>query len=469
MTKRWDSTVERAIPAENGKNRYREYLLVILIILHHLIQYSAESAQGITFDDSPALAVAAMDNGIAHPPGYPLWTFLAGTFASILPFGSVATRLIAFSSLCMAATCGMCSWLILRLCSLPIPANDVPSGGVRGARTRSIVAAIAGGLALGHSKAFSHEAGRISVHSLTILLLSLALCFSVAGLTRSRRGWMASFAALLFGLAVGNDHRTIVVLPVLHLVWVAVDLKIGRDLLLLSATITGLLLLAASMDNVISSEMLRKSSSSMKLWGLASLSAALILTFMTRGIGTHVLGSIAAGLSFLASFIPFALLPVKSFANPPMDWGFTRTWTGFLLHVTRAQYATTPTSVDIPDIGSNVLNSLRDLGPLSVFAPLPVLLLAWMTPSFRRPVLAFGIGAFLLPILQTIFWRPVTSEKSWLDISTLFLPTLLLYSVSLGMGLFTATSCLFNDANSIAKQPSMKGGHVLEPNSKVQV
>lgn len=53
--------------------------------------------------DSGEMIAAAATRGIAHPPGFPLYTLLAGFFAS-LPIGSVAFRVNAFSALCGAAT-----------------------------------------------------------------------------------------------------------------------------------------------------------------------------------------------------------------------------------------------------------------------------------------------------------------------------------------------------------------------------
>ena len=58
--------------------------------------------------DSGEMIAAAATRGIAHPPGFPLHTLLAGLFAA-LPLGSVALRVNLFSALCDAgATLLLC-------------------------------------------------------------------------------------------------------------------------------------------------------------------------------------------------------------------------------------------------------------------------------------------------------------------------------------------------------------------------
>ena len=43
--------------------------------------YLRTAARDIVFGDSPELTGAAITLGVAHPPGYPLWTMLAHIFS----------------------------------------------------------------------------------------------------------------------------------------------------------------------------------------------------------------------------------------------------------------------------------------------------------------------------------------------------------------------------------------------------
>ena len=55
-------------------------------------------------DDSPEIATVAASLGIAHPPGYPLYTLL-GRLLSLLPLGQPCLRVNLLSALCAATAC----------------------------------------------------------------------------------------------------------------------------------------------------------------------------------------------------------------------------------------------------------------------------------------------------------------------------------------------------------------------------
>lgn len=60
------------------------------------ILYVATAARDIVFGDSPELTGAAITLGVAHPPGYPVWTVLAHVF-TLLPLGPLPLRVSLFS------------------------------------------------------------------------------------------------------------------------------------------------------------------------------------------------------------------------------------------------------------------------------------------------------------------------------------------------------------------------------------
>jgi len=59
-------------------------------------------APGVTFGDSGELLSSAVTLGIAHAPGYPLWTMLAHVAMKTLPTGDPALAVNLFSALCLA-------------------------------------------------------------------------------------------------------------------------------------------------------------------------------------------------------------------------------------------------------------------------------------------------------------------------------------------------------------------------------
>src|ERR1700682_1822367 len=77
-------------------NLWDGYLCAAIVFFIAFAVYVWTRAPTVTLVDSGELAVVAHTWGIAHPPGFPLWVIPAH-FASLLPFGNVATR-IALSS-----------------------------------------------------------------------------------------------------------------------------------------------------------------------------------------------------------------------------------------------------------------------------------------------------------------------------------------------------------------------------------
>jgi hypothetical protein len=65
--------------------------------------------------DSGELSVAAYSFGVAHPPGYPLYTLLAKLFSMVFVFGPIAWRMNLFSAWCDAIAIGLCAAAAARL------------------------------------------------------------------------------------------------------------------------------------------------------------------------------------------------------------------------------------------------------------------------------------------------------------------------------------------------------------------
>ncbi|XP_059176469.1 transmembrane protein 260-like isoform X2 [Physella acuta] len=65
--------------------------------------------------DSGELIVAAYEFGVAHPPGYPLFTLLAKLLISIIPVGSIAWRVNLLSALCGALSAVVLYLIVYRM------------------------------------------------------------------------------------------------------------------------------------------------------------------------------------------------------------------------------------------------------------------------------------------------------------------------------------------------------------------
>jgi transmembrane protein TMEM260 (protein O-mannosyltransferase) len=70
---------------------------------------------GLPAGDSGELITVAATGGVAHPPGYPLYTLLAGLWLHAFPLGNVAWRLNVFSALCAAAAASVLALAVRRV------------------------------------------------------------------------------------------------------------------------------------------------------------------------------------------------------------------------------------------------------------------------------------------------------------------------------------------------------------------
>ena len=151
-----------------------------------LAAYLRTLAPGLTADlDSPLFQFIGRALGVAHNPGYPLYTLLTWPIAQ-LPVGELAWRINVFSAVMGAAATGLVFLAARRLAARPIV---------------SVAAAL--GFAAGAT--FWSQAVIAEVYTLHAALVGGLL---VAALTWSRSRRPAHFYAALGCLAAGLGHHT---------------------------------------------------------------------------------------------------------------------------------------------------------------------------------------------------------------------------------------------------------------------
>ena len=79
-----------------------------------LIVYILTLSRSVYFGDSGELIAVARTLGIAHPPGYPLYTMIAHLF-TYLPFGNLAFRVNLFSAVTSSLTIVVVYFICLKL------------------------------------------------------------------------------------------------------------------------------------------------------------------------------------------------------------------------------------------------------------------------------------------------------------------------------------------------------------------
>jgi hypothetical protein len=200
----------QAQPVEKGSAQHRTPFLRRAYALHWitilasgtavLTVYVLTLAATVTAGDSGELITAAYTQGVAHPPGYPLWCLGAWLFSHLVPIGSVAYRMNLFSALFGALSAAVCTATLLRL------------------DCRRAVAAV-GGICLGFSKELWAESVIAEVYSMNLFFVGLLILVLLKWQHDPKPGRLVLFAGLL-GLGMGN-HHTLLAIGVVGAVWVA--------------------------------------------------------------------------------------------------------------------------------------------------------------------------------------------------------------------------------------------------------
>ncbi len=183
-----------------GAEERRELRLGGVALLGALLLFAPRLAREVVLlGDSSELTAAAIEWGVPHPPGYPLWTALAH-LAAKLPFGSPALWVHGTSALYHALTVAFVAAATFRL-------------------TKSSAAALAAASSLAFAGSFLLGSLYAEVFPLNDLVFSvllwLALRFRDSGAPSRASGFAG---AIVLGLGLAHHHMIVVALPALAMI-----------------------------------------------------------------------------------------------------------------------------------------------------------------------------------------------------------------------------------------------------------
>ncbi|MGQ9603522.1 MAG: protein O-mannosyl-transferase family [bacterium] len=208
--------------------------------------------------DSGELISASYTLGIAHPPGYPLYTLLGNLFSRVFPFSSVAFRYNFLSALFASAMSGLIAVVLME-------------SGITAWLSVVIT------LLFSTSKAAWFEGTTAEVYGANGLLLTLTLFSFLLAMKGSQSHWL--LLAYIGGLSVSH-HTTLFVPFILCLFALAIA---GR-----------------------------------------------------RAVSFSL--SIATIMVFLVAISIWLYIPIRASCYPPLMWGETSSFKGFLSHITAQGY-----------------------------------------------------------------------------------------------------------------------------------
>lgn len=248
------------------------------------------AAPGVTFHDSGEFALAAASAGIAHPPGAPTWVAPASAFVRLGGFADAARGTNLFSGLCGGLTLGLASALVTIWMALLWPGIS---------RRARAIGGVSAALVLLHAPAFLEQSLTTEQYTLMTVFIGATLLVATLLVHVARHGGdvlpPAVLLGLLWGLAIGN-HPTQVVLGVtvgwacLAAAWPAFKARSGR--------------------------------------GEAGPPRA----------GGWWKPPLVAVAGLAVGLLVFLWLPLRSHADPIMDWGNVETLDRFIWAMTRRQW-----------------------------------------------------------------------------------------------------------------------------------
>lgn len=215
----------RAVPSPPAPFTRRDLTFGVLLGLGAFLLYLFTLCPTIFVEDSAEFSAAAAVFGVPHPPGYPLYTLLAGLFVRLLPFGDIGYRSNLFSAVCGAATVSML-WIVVRRIGA------------------SRLAALTATLSFAVGATFWSESLAAEVHALNGLLIALAL-FRTLEAVRTPSARRYAWAGLAIGLAIGHRNVNGLFLAPLLVLLERERRKQGQNPRLIAATAGALLASAA--------------------------------------------------------------------------------------------------------------------------------------------------------------------------------------------------------------------------------
>lgn len=248
-----------------------------------LVVYLVTISPTLPPGDSGDLITAASTLGIAHPPGYPLFSMIGHLF-TFLPLGSPAFRVNLMSAVLDAAAVSVVAALICRI------GTDARSGTHSGvdARWAAATAGLVGALFLAFATEFWLYSLVAEVFALNNLFAAILLLLAFTWYQDPRRRWALWGFFLCAGLASSNQQTIVLLAP-----------------------------------------------------GLAALLIAGMNRMRTRGGRwvSRLVREFAVGIAFLlVGLLPYLYLPLAAAARPPALWGDPSTLERFVAVVTRSDY-----------------------------------------------------------------------------------------------------------------------------------
>ncbi|MFC1498857.1 protein O-mannosyl-transferase family [Verrucomicrobiota bacterium] len=458
--------IEKALPKAEKFFRKIDWLALGITFVVALIVYVMTLAPTVTLEDSGELAVAADYLGVPHPPGYPIWTMISWVFQIIFhgvkyhghPNPAWAVGLC--SAFFGALASGLVAMLINRSGSdlTGDLKNRKTTAGTR-QRNLLLVSSIAAGLLLAFSSVLWSQSVIVEVYSLNAFFLALILVLAYRWMCCPDRNSILYITALVFGLGLTNHQSLTFIMPALMAALLFRDPKLFRDSLVLILWATGVFFCIKSGKFVTSQTMTPEKVQFMKFLFRSGAAVCFLCPIVYFLIKRSLLTEWKR-LLFIALFVFLGLsvyiyMPLASSQNPPMNWGYTRTWEGFKHALFRKQYDGFTPVKNMINITRNPVPFFKQLhavitdpgsyssviGQFSLFISLlafvPLFAIRKINKKFLQWLVITMLAFFFFTVVFIIFQNPKVDTQTLFICRVQYIQGHVVFALWLGYGLIT--------------------------------
>ncbi|HKL22954.1 MAG TPA: DUF2723 domain-containing protein, partial [Tichowtungia sp.] len=425
--------------------RRSDWMAFGFTFLISLTVYALTLQPTVGLEDSGELIVASDYLGVPHPPGYPIWSLLTWFFQWVFHnvtyhgYPNPAWAVNFFSAFAGAFACGTLAMLVSSS-GMKFVRGIKSENDVLDENTESLFSAVAGiaaGLLLAFSQGLWSQSVIAEVYSLNILFQTLMLLFLYRWMCEPANPRPLFLTAFVYGLGMTN-HQTIIFMGLAVALAIFLrDIRLGRDFSLVGAFYVLMIVL-----NKFGPEEWAWNQGwdhpAFWFWSVYAVIIPILGLFLPNGktvCATYLL--MLLGLSF------YLYMPFASDQNPPINWGYPRTWKGFMHAITRGQYQKVVLVDVLNDPGDFIMKAqafFRDLKsqfllPLVFTGLLPFT--GWQVKTGRRTLHMFVPAAILvaagslLALEDQIFPEPTPLFPTLMSIIGLLLTLLITAGVSI--------------------------------------
>ncbi len=304
-----------------------------------LVVYTITLAPTVTLEDSGEFAVAADWLGVPHPPGYPSWTMIAWVFARVFSFitfrgqPNPAWGIGFVSAVFGALAAALTAILVCRSGRDVLYFSQAISHDMTKKMENAIcfVAGVSSSLFFAFTPIMWSQSTIIEVYSLNAFFLVFVLLFVYLWLNRPKDKYLY-WLALVFGIGLTNYQVLLLAALALAIVVLFKDFELFRDFALVGGPLVG----AVALVYVGILPAIEHPTEPLWYWYLGLNGTLLILSYYFLPRGKTVAITILLAQVGVAVY---AYMPIVSdLRNPPMNWGYPRTWDGFMHAISRGQY-----------------------------------------------------------------------------------------------------------------------------------